>query len=189
MVCADALAIPLWPKVGEAWRPPGRHLTVMTPGTTETRDLAWALDLATGARRHGVAARHTNALCRDRLTRLEAGDPAERHRRLAVVVDHDPSHHAKAVAQGLAAHPRVTRLWVPTSGPRAHPIARACGEVHDLCTRHPTRQRLRELGADVDAPLQMHGPWPYKRSEPSDEPAVTTAVENIAAEPHAKIAA
>jgi len=78
MVCADALDIHLWPKVGDAWMPKGLHMTVMTPGTNDKRDRAGALDLATGALRHGVAARHTNALFRDLLTRLEACDPAER---------------------------------------------------------------------------------------------------------------
>jgi hypothetical protein len=189
LVCADALDRQLWPTVGDAWRPTGRPMTGRTPGPHAQRDLAGALALATGALRPGVAARHTTALCRDRLTRLAAGDPAARDSRLSGVVDHDPSPHAKAVAQGLAAHPRLTRRWWPTDGPRAHPSARACGAGHDRCTRQHTRTRLRDLGADVDAPRQMHGPGQYTLSELSDEPAVTAAVENMAAEPHAKIAA
>jgi hypothetical protein len=43
--------------------------------------------------------------------------------------------------------------------------------------------------ADVEAPLQMNGPWQYKLSELYDEPAVTATVEKIAAEQHVKIAA
>jgi hypothetical protein len=82
MVCADALDSPLWPTVGSAWRPKGRHMTVMPPGTNEQRDLAGALELATGALRHGVAARNTTALFRELLTRLDAGSPAERYSRL-----------------------------------------------------------------------------------------------------------
>jgi transposase len=82
MVAADALDIHLWPKVGYAWMPQGMHMTVMTPGTHEKRDLAGALDLATGARLHGVAARQTDALVRDLLTRLDACSPAERYTRL-----------------------------------------------------------------------------------------------------------
>jgi hypothetical protein len=92
------------------------------------------------------------------------------------------------VEQWLAALPRVTRLWLPTYGPRADPIERAFGDVHDLCTRNHTRQRLRDLIADVEAHLQVNGPWPYQLSELYDEPAVTDAVEKIAAEQHAKIA-
>jgi DDE superfamily endonuclease len=189
MVCADALDIHLWPKVGYAWMPKGTHMTVMTPGTHETHDLAGALDLATGARQHGVAARNTNALCRDLLTRLDACYPAERYTRLYVVVDNYTIHHAKAVEQWLAAHPRFTLLWLPTYGPRANPIERAFGDVHDLGTRNHTRKRLRDLVADVEAHLQVNGPWQYQLSELYYEPAVTAAVERIAADEHPKAAA
>jgi transposase len=189
MVFADELDIHLLPKVGYAWMPQGTQMTVMTPGINEKHDLAGALELATGALLHGVAARKTNALFRDLLTRLEACYPAERYTRLDVVVDHYTIHHAKAVEPWLAAHPRFTLLWLPTSCPRANPIERAFGDVHDLCTRHHTRQRLRDLVADVEAPLQVNGPWPYQLSELYNEPAVTAAVETIAAEQHAKMAA
>jgi hypothetical protein len=87
-VCADELNIQLVPKVGSAWRPKGTQRPVMTPGTHEKHDLAGALDLATGAWLHGVAARTTNALFRALLTRLEACYPTERYTRLSVVVDH-----------------------------------------------------------------------------------------------------
>jgi hypothetical protein len=189
MVCADALALHLWPTVGYAWMPKGTHRSVLTPGTHEKPSVVGALDLATGMLWHGVAARHTNALFRALLTRLEACYPAERYTRLDVVVDHSTIHHAKAVEQGLAAQPRVPRLWLPTDGPRANPIERAFGDVHDLCTRNHTRQCLRDLVADVEAPLQLHGPWPYKLLALYDEPDITAAVENIAAEHHAKLAA
>jgi hypothetical protein len=106
-----------------------------------------------------------------------------------VVVDHDTIYYAKAVEQRLAAHRRLTLLWLRTDGPRANPITRAFGDVHDLCTRHDTRQCLQDLVADVGAHLQVNGSWPDKLSARNDEPAVTAAVESIAAEPQAKIAA
>ena len=152
-------------------------------------ELAGALDLVTGALLHGVATRPTNALFRNRLTLREAYYPAERYTRLSVVVDPSTMRHGRAVAPWLAAHPRLTWRWLPTDGPRAHPIERAVGDVHDLCTRHPTRKRLGDLVADVEAHLQGHGPWPYTLSELDAEPAVTAAVETMAAEQHAKIVA
>ena len=48
-------------------------------------------------------------------------------------------------------HPRVTLLFLPTYGPRANPIERAFGNVHDLCTRNDTRKRLPDLVAAVEA--------------------------------------
>ena len=106
-----------------------------------------------------------------------------------MVVDTESIHHAKAVEPWLAAHPRLTLLWLPTYGPRANPIERAVGDVHDRCTRTHTRRRLRDLVADVATPLPVHGPWQSKLSEVYDEPDVTAALEKIAAEEQARVAA
>ena len=104
-----------------------------------------------------------------------------------MVVDNYKIHKAKAVEQWLAAHPRVTLLWLPTYCPRANPIERAFGDVHDCCTRNHQRKRLPDLVADVEDHLRLNGPWHYKLSELYYEPAVTAAVEKIAAEEHAKL--
>ena len=121
--------------------------------------------------------RKTNALFRDLLTRLEARYPAERYTRLYVVVDNYKIHKAKAVEQWLAAHPRLTLLFLPTYCPRANPIERAFGDVHDCCTRNHQRKRLPDLVADVEDHLHLNGPWQYKLSDLYYEPAVTAAVE------------
>jgi DDE superfamily endonuclease len=169
--------------------PKGTQMTVMIPGPNEKHYLAGALNLATGALLHGVAARKTNALFRDLLSRLDACYPAERYTRLSGVVDNYTIHHAMAVEQWLAAHPRFTLLWLPTYCPGANPIERAFGDVHDLCTRNHTRKRLRDLVANVKAHLHVNGPWQSQLSALYDEPDVTAVVERIVAEQHAKMAA
>ena len=169
--------------------PKGTQVEVMPPGQNQKHDLAGALALSTGARHHCLGPRQTNALCRDRLTRLDERDPADRYPRLSVVVDHDKMHQAKAVAQWLAAHRRVRRLFWPTYCPRANPIARVYGDVHDCRTRNHRRTRLPELLADVADHVHMNGPWKYQLSDLYNEPAVTAAVEPIAAEEDAKAAA
>jgi hypothetical protein len=120
---------------------------------------------------------------------LDDAYPAPQCQRVYVVVDHYKIHTAKAVEQWLANHPRFQLLFLPTYCPRANPIARAFGDVHDLCTRNHMRKRLRDLVADVEAHLHVNGPWQYKLSELYDEPAVTAAVEKIIAEEQAKVAA
>jgi transposase len=45
---------------------------------------------------------------------------------------------AKAVELWLADHPRFTLLFLPTYCPRANPIERAFGDVHDLYTCNHT---------------------------------------------------
>jgi len=71
---------------------------------------------------------------------------------------------------------------LPTYGPRANPIERVFGDVHDLCTRHHTRKRLRELVADVIEHLHSNGPWTYSLSDIDHAPAVTAAVEKLVIE-------
>jgi putative transposase len=189
MVFADELDIHLWPKVGSAWIPKGSQVVVMTPGQNAKHYLAGALDLTTGTLHYGLGTRKTNALFRDLLSLLEGRYPAERYSRLSGVVDNYKIHQAKAVKQWLEAHPRVTLLLLPTYCPRANPIERAFGDVHDCCTRNHQRKCLPDLVADVEDHLGLNGPWKYKLSDLYDEPAVTAAVENIAAEDHANVAA
>jgi transposase len=179
LVFADALDIHLLPKVGYAWMPQGTQVEVMTPGTHEKHDLAGALDPATGILHHCVGPRKTNGLFRDVLQTLEAAYPAVHYQRISVVVDNYKIHKAKAVQEWLANHPRVRLLLLPTYGPRANPIERAFGDVHDLCTRNHTRKRLQDLVADVVEHLDVNGPWRYKLSDIYNDPAVTAAVERM----------
>jgi transposase len=106
-----------------------------------------------------------------------------------VVVDNYKIHKANAVEQWLATHPRVTLLFLPTYCPRANPIERAFSDVHDGCTRNHQRKRLPDLVADVEDHVQLNGPWTYKLSDLYYEPAVSAAVEKIAAEEQATVAA
>ena len=188
MVFADELDIHLLPKVGSAWMPKGTQLEVMTPGQNQKHYLAGALDLTTGTVHHCLGPRKTHALFRDLLTQLEAYYPAEQYTRVYVVVDNYKIHKAKAVEQWLAAHPRVPLLWLPTYCPRANPIERAFGDVHDCCTRNHQRKRLPDLVADVEDHLHLNGPWKYQLSDLYYEPVVTAAVKKVAEAEHAKAA-
>jgi len=189
MVFADALDIHLLPKVGAAWMPQGSQEAVMTPGQNAKHYLAGALNLATGEILHCRGARNTHALFRDLLTLLDHAYPAPRMTRISVVVDHYCIHKATAVGPWIESHPRFVRLWLPTYGPRANPIERAFGDVHDQCTRNHRRKRLRDVVSDVERHLCQNGPWLYKLSHLDDAPEVTAAVEQIAAAAGVKIAA
>lgn len=106
-----------------------------------------------------------------------------------MAVDPDKSHPATAVEPWLAPPPRRPRLVWPTDGPHAHPLERACGAVHDGGTRPHRRTRLPALVADGAEQLHRHGPWKSQRADLDHEPAVTAAVEQIAAEERAQAAA
>ena len=165
MVFADELDIQLLPKVGYVWIPKGARELVMTPGQNAKQSLAGALNLATGKLVYCLGARKDTGLFRDRLTLLDQTYPAPEVRHIYVMVDDYSIHKAKAVEPWLASHPRLAWLWVPTYGPRANPIERVFGAVHDNCTRNHKRKRLRDLLKDVECHVEENGPWPYKLSQ------------------------
>ena len=189
MVFADELDIHLLPKVGAAWMLQGTQDEIMTPGKNEKYYLAGALHLATGKVRYCLGPRKNNGLFRELLTLLDHTYPAQQITRIYVVVDNYCIHKAKAVEQWVASHPRFELLWLPTYCPRANPIERVFGDVHDKCTRNHQRKRLRDLVQDVVPHMEANGPWQYRLSQLYDAPEVIAAVEHIAAEKQAQIAA
>jgi hypothetical protein len=182
LVFADELDIHLLPKVGAMWMPKGTQVTVMTPGQNAKHYLAGALDVTTGTLWHCLVTRKTNVLFRDLLDVLAQRYPTPQYRCIYVVVDNCNVHKAKAVGQWLASHPRVQLLFLPPYCPRANPIERAFGDVHDKCTRNHKRTRLEELIGDVEQHCQTNGPWRYQLSHLYYEPEVTAAMEALAAE-------
>ena len=189
MVFADELDIHLLPKVGAAWMRQGTQAEIRTPGTNEKHYLAGALHLETGKVLYCLGPRKNNGLFRELLTLLDTTYPASRVTRIYVVADNYCIHKAKAVEQWVASHPRFKLLWLPTYCPRANPIERVFGDVHDKCTRNHQRKRLRDLVQDVERHMEENGPWQYRLSHLYDALEVTAAVEHIAAEEQAKIAA
>ena len=178
---ADELDISLLPKVGYQWMPKGTQVEVMTPGTNEKRYLAGALNVTTGTIAHCVWYRKTTGLFLDLLATLDRAYPASAFTRLAVVADNAKIHHAAEVAKWLAAHPRFELLFLPTYCPRANPIERAFGDVHDKCTRNHTRKRLWHLVQDVKQHLHGNGPWRYALSDLYYTPEVTAVVQALRA--------
>ena len=176
---ADELDINLLPKVGYQWMPKGEQVEVLTPGTNEKRYLAGALDLTTGTITHCVWYRKQTGLFLDLLATLDRTYPAPHFSHLTVVADNAKIHHAHKVEQWLAAHPRFQLLYLPTYCPRANPIERAFGDVHDKCTRNHTRKRMWHLVQDVKQHLRGNGPWPYALSALYYTPEVTAAVDAL----------
>ena len=178
---AEELDISLLPKVGYQWMRKGEQVEVMTPGTNEKRYLAGALELTTGTITQCVWYRKQTGLFLDLLETLDRTYPAPLFSHLAVVADNATIHHAGKVEQGLAAHPRFELLYLPTYCPRANPIERAFGDVHDKCTCNHTRKQMWHLVQDVKQHLRVNGPWRYSLSEIYYTPEVTAAVAALQA--------
>jgi transposase len=180
---ADELDIHLLPKLGYEWMLRGTQAEVETPGKNEKQYLAGALNYATGKLLHVLGERKNRFLFIALLEAIDRACPASKLGKIYVVADNYRIHKAQAVVQWLSKHPRFELVWLPAYCPRANPIERATGFVHDKCTRNHKRKRLRDLVADVIWHLKINGPWPYKLSEIYYTPEVDAAVaELIAAE-------
>lgn len=99
-----------------------------------------------------------------------------------MVVDNYGIHKARAVGAWLSQHPRFELVFLPGYCPRANPIERAFGDVHDKCTRNHKRRHLAELVADVKEHLRWNGPWRYRLSEIYYAPEVEAALAEMSAE-------
>ena len=188
LLFADELDLHLLPKVGAQWMPRGTQVGVMTPGRNEQRHLAGALDLRTGCVYHRLWFRKVNGLFLDLLTLLDSAYPAQRWDRIYVVADNDKIHQAKPVERWLRQHPRFRLLFLPTYCPRANPIERCFGDLHDKVTRHHRRKRRRDLVSDAQRHLQQNGPWHYQLSEIYYTAEVTRALKKQAALPSSAVA-
>lgn len=176
---ADELDIHLLPKLGCQWMLKGTQVEVMTPGTNQKNYLAGALNFVTGQLLSVIGERKNRWLFIDLLQAIEVACPVTKFTKIYVVVDNYGIHKAKAVALWLAQHPRFELVWLPSYCPRANPIERAFGDVHDKCTRNHKRTRLGEVVADVKEHLRWNGPWRYRLSQIYYAPEVEAALAEL----------
>jgi transposase len=161
---ADELDIELLAKVGYQWMLKGTQAEIPTPGQNQKHYLAAALEPWTGQIYYVLGPRKNNVLFRQLLGHLEETF-SKRYRKIYVICDNYIIHKAKAVNRWLEEHPRFELVWLPSYCPKANPIERAFGDVHDKCTRNHTRRQLSTLVGDVEQHLANNGPWAYKLSK------------------------
>lgn len=178
---ADELDIHLLPKLGCEWMLRGTQAEVLTPGTNRKHYLAGALNCVTGRMLSVVGERKNRWLFIDLLRAIERACPAAKYAKIYLVVDNYGIHKAQAVGAWLWRHPRFELVFLPSYCPRANPIERAFGDVHDKCTRNHKRTRLDELVADVKEHLRWNGPWRYRLSEIYHTPEVEAALTQMSA--------
>jgi putative transposase len=131
----DELDIHLLPKLGYEWMLKATQAEIMTPGQNQKHYLAGALNYLSGEITHVMAERKNRYLVIDLLRTLERKFPTAG--KIYLVADNYRIHKAKAVEQWLAQHPRFEVIWLPSYCPKANPIERAFGDIHDKCTRWP----------------------------------------------------
>jgi transposase len=175
LVFTDELELHLLPKVGAQWTPRGQRIEIVTPGQDQRCYLAAALDFRTGHVLHRTGPKKNRFLFLRLLQALDRAYSRVRFRRVYVVADNYSIHTAGDVRRWLARHPRFVLLWLPRYCPRANPIERVFGDLHDQITRNHCHRTLPPLLAEVQRYLRRrahHGrlPSPYR------EPTVKSAL-------------
>jgi hypothetical protein len=181
LLFADELDLHLLPKTGYEWMENGTQTEVLTPGKNERRYLAGAWDVRTGEVQQVIWYKKQAGLFVDLLAQLDAAYPVSGYDKVYVVVDNFVIHKAKKVERWLAEHPRFELVFQPKYCPRANPIERIFGDLHDKVTRNHTRKQIWRLVKDVERHLATNGPWLYRRSTIYDTDEVTAAVEELKA--------
>jgi hypothetical protein len=174
---SDELDINLLSKIGYEWMKRGTQTEIMTPGQNQKCYLAGAWNFVTGKVLTVVGESKNRWLFIKLLEVINKGCPTTRFTKVYVVVDNYKIHKAKAVLAWLANHPRFELLFLPSYCPKANPIERIFGDIHDNCTRNHKRKRLSDLTSDVIWYLKKRRIWRYKLSEIYYEDPVTSAVK------------
>jgi DDE superfamily endonuclease/Winged helix-turn helix len=175
LVFADELELHLLPKVGAQWTPRGQRLEIVTPGQDQRCYVAAALDFRTGRLMHRTGAKKNCFLFLDLLRALDRAYPGACFRQVYVVADNYRIHTAGDVRRWLARHPRFILLWLPRYCPKANPIERVFGNLHDQITRNHHHCTLPPLLAEVQRYLRRrahHGQRPSIYREPAVESAL-----------------
>lgn len=155
LVFADEVDLHLLPKVGSQWTRRGQRVEVVTPGQNQRGHVAAALDIHTGRLTQCAAAQKNRFLFLALLQRLERAYPRQRYRRVYIVADNYGIHRAGDVRRWLEQHPRLVLLWLPRYCPKANPIERVFGDLHDQITRNHSHQTLPPLMAEAQRYLQQ----------------------------------
>lgn len=178
LVFADELELHLLPKVGAQWTRRGQRLEIVTPGQDQRCYLAAALDFRTGQLRHCAGPKKDRFLFLDLLRALDRAYSRVGFRRVYVVADNYSIHTAGDVCRWLACHPRLVLLRLPCYCPKANPIERIFGDLHDQITRNHRHRTLPSLLAEVQRYLQQHAPHGRLPSI-YHEPAVKSALRRL----------
>jgi transposase len=126
---------------------------------------------------HCLWFRKRTGLFLDLFNVLDRAYPARRLDRVYVVADNCKIHKVAAVQRWLPPHPCFRLLFLSTDCPRANPIERCFGDLHDQVTRNHRRKRMRDFVRDVQQHLAQNGPWHYRLSEIYQAAEVTEALE------------
>ena len=153
----DECDLHLLPTLRACWQK-GPRLRVPTPGTNAKRAFFGALDATSGAFH---ADDHDRKLAAHFVAFLQRLADAYPHAPLTLVMDNVQMHRARLVQRWLAAHPRVTVLWLPRYAAHdANPVERVWGLMKGAVAANRLAGSLSELAAAARRFLHDLAPHP-----------------------------
>jgi transposase len=134
-----------------------------------TTSLFAALDIATGKIIGQHQRRHRHQEFLRFLKTIDANTPAELD--LHLICDNYATHKTPAIKTWLAAHPRFTLHFTPTSGSWLNLVERWFGELTTRKLRRSTHHSVKELETDVEAWIEAwnEDPKPFVWTKTADE--------------------
>jgi transposase len=154
----DEADVELNPRIGAAWMPRGRQLTVPTPGQNVKRYLAGALNAHSGKLLWVTGPRKHSSLFLTLLAALSAA--YRRCRKLLVILDNYVIHKSQAVQRWLGRHRRVRLLFQPAWHPWVNKIERLWKALHDTVTRNHPHRTLDALMRAISRFMNAAQPFP-----------------------------
>jgi transposase len=151
------------PHIRATWTLHGRRHQVATPGTNRRRTVFGAVEVTTGAWAYTLSRRSAAAFIAFLQMLLTAYPTAPV---VAVVCDNDSIHHAKAVTNWLADHPRLRLLFGARYSPHDNPVERIWAALKaylaNTAVTWPGRLRQAHAFFRQRSPAQMlttAAPW------------------------------
>jgi transposase len=151
----------------------------MLPGTPErathdykrsgTSSLYAVLDITTGKVIGSLHSRHRAIEFKKFLQTLEREVPAELD--VHLILDNSSTHKTQAIHKWLAAHPRFTVHFTPTSSSWLNLVERWFAELTNKKLRRGTHRSVRQLNADIRAWIDTwnQNPKPFVWTKTADE--------------------
>lgn len=146
VLAEDETHLHLLPTVRASWIPRGTRQQIATPGKNRQVTLFGALEVTTGTWAYTFGRRSAAAFVAFLHTLLAAYPTAPV---VAVICDNDSIHHAKAVTDCLADHPRLRLFYGARYSPHDNPVERiwAALKAHIANTAVTWPGRLRQAHA------------------------------------------
>lgn len=139
----DECDLHLLPVIRSMWMRKGRRVRVPTPGKNAKHAFFGALDAETGLFHFADHERKLSIHFRAFLEKLAMLYPEGP---LYLVLDSAPTHTAKVIEKWVAAHPRVTLLWLPKySAHEVNPTERIWGLMKDAVAADRLGGSIAEL--------------------------------------------